>query len=150
MINIAVMTGFDRFCQVIQAPELLSDPRFADGRSRVVNRNDLATEISRRLLDRSTSEWVELLNGADFPCGPVLSVDEVFADPQVEHLHLVSQVAHPTDSSATVGVLRHPVTMSATPVEVRDGPHRRGSDTEQVLRELGFSESEIALLRKGD
>ncbi len=148
MINIAVMTGFDRFCDVIESPELLSDPRFADARSRVVNRNDLASEISQRLLKRSTAEWVGLLNGADFPCGPVLSVDEVFADPQVEHLHLVTEVAHPTDSNATVGVLRHPVTMSATPVEVRDGPHRRGSDTEQVLREVSFSETEIALLLK--
>ena len=74
------------------------------------------------------------------------TIDEVFADPQVEHLHLVSQVAHPTEPSSTIGVLRHPVTMSATPVEVRGGPHRRGSDTDAVLAELGYTESEMAAL----
>ena len=148
MVNIAVMSGFDRFCAAIGATGLLNDSRFADPHSRVANRNDLAAEIAQRLLLRSTAHWVEMLNQADFPCGPVLTVDEVFADPQIEHLNLVAKVAHPTDPDRRVGVLRHPVTMSATPVAVRGGPHRRGSDSTEVLRELNFSEAEIEVLQR--
>ena len=148
MVNIAVMSGFDRFCAAIGATELLNDSRFADPRLRVANRNDLAAEIAQRLLLRPTAHWVEMLNQADFPCGPVLTVDEVFADPQIEHLNLVAQVAHPTNPDRRVGVLRHPVTMSATPVAVRGGPHRRGSDSTEVLRELNFSEAEIEVLQR--
>ena len=146
MVNIAVMTGFDRFCEAIEAPEILLDSRFADARARAANRNELTVEIGARLLARTTAHWVEVLGRADLPCGPVLSIDEVFSDPQIDHLDLVTQVPHPTRTDASIGVLRHPVTMSATPVAVRGGPHRRGSDTASVLAELGFSDSEIAEL----
>jgi crotonobetainyl-CoA:carnitine CoA-transferase CaiB-like acyl-CoA transferase len=146
MVNIAVMSGFDRFCAAVDAPELLTDPRFSDLRSRTVHRNALAAEVARLLLRNTTDHWVAVLNAADLPCGPVLTVDEMFADPQIRHLDLTAGVPHPTLPRETVQVLRHPVTLSATPTAVRGGPPARGTHTHEVLAELGYSEAEIALI----
>jgi crotonobetainyl-CoA:carnitine CoA-transferase CaiB-like acyl-CoA transferase len=79
----------------------------------------------------------------------VLGVDEVFADPQVRHLELVADVPHPT-GDGDVRVLRHPVTMSGTPVTAPGGPPRAGADTRTVLAELGYEPGEVdALLASG-
>ncbi len=88
------------FCALLGAPELADDPRYADLASRVAHRAELDAEIGRLLRARPTAEWVEVLADA-VPCGPVLAVDEVFADPQVEHLHLTRRVEHPTAARST-------------------------------------------------
>lgn len=144
MVNIAVMSGFDRFCSVVGAADVLEDPRFMDQRSRTLNRDALAAEVGRLLQRDTTAHWVEVLNAADFPCGPVLSIDEMFADPQIAHLDLVVDVPHPTDREEIVQVLRHPVTFSSTPAGVRGGPPRRGAHMSEILSELGMSSDEIA------
>jgi crotonobetainyl-CoA:carnitine CoA-transferase CaiB-like acyl-CoA transferase len=89
---------------------------------------------------RTTGDWVERL--ADVvPCGPVLAIDEVFADPQVEHLHLTRTVEHPTRGA--IEVLRPPLTFSDTPARIRSGPPADGGHTREVLAELGYTDAEI-------
>ena len=146
MVNIAVISGFDRFCAVIGAEELLSDPRFVDQALRTANRDDLAAEVAKRLRQQPTAHWVDALNAADLPCGPVLSIDEMFADPQVGHLRMVVDVPHPS-GNGNVHVLRHPVTMSGTATSVRGGPPVLGAHMDEVLAELGLSDAELAVFR---
>src|SRR5689334_3964706 len=93
-VNIAGPSGrlLERFCSAIGLPDLCSDPRFATASSRSANRGALNDIVGERLRLRTTAEWVRLLNDAGVPCGPVYSMDEVFADPQVVHLGLTAPV----------------------------------------------------------
>ena len=118
-------------------PSSPTDPRYADFASRVEHRAELDADLARALRTRTTAEWVDRL--ADVvPCGPVLAVDEVFADPQVEHLGLTQRVAHPTRGE--VDVLRPPLTFSDTPARIRSGPPADGEHTREVLAELGYDD----------
>ncbi len=137
------MGDFTRFCELVDAPELAADPRYETFASRVEHRAALDADLARTLRTRTTAEWVERL--ADVvPCGPVLAVDEVFADPQVEHLGLTQRVEHPTRGE--VDVLRPPLTFSETPARIRTGPPADGADTRDVLAELGYDTTEIDAL----
>jgi crotonobetainyl-CoA:carnitine CoA-transferase CaiB-like acyl-CoA transferase len=119
---------------------LADDPRYKDFASRHAHRDELDADLARVLRTRTTAEWVARL--ADHvPCGPVLAVDEVFADPQVQHLHLTTRVSHP--SRGEVDVLRPPLTFSDTPATVRAGVPADGEHTREVLAELGYDDDEI-------
>jgi crotonobetainyl-CoA:carnitine CoA-transferase CaiB-like acyl-CoA transferase len=143
-INIAVLTGWSRFIEAIDAPELASDPRFCDFASRLQNKELLRAIIEQKLSVRDTEAWVEILRAADLPCGPILAVDEVFADPQVEHLRLTRRVEHERDGE--MDLLRHPVTFSETPAGIRGAPPIPGVHTREILAEHGYAESEIDAL----
>ena len=99
-----------------------------------------------RLAQRSTAEWVDLLNAAGVPCGPVLNTDEVFADPHVAHLGMVATVASPT--LGDLGILRNAVTMADGPPTVRTASPEAGEHTTSVLLELGLDADEIDDLRR--
>jgi crotonobetainyl-CoA:carnitine CoA-transferase CaiB-like acyl-CoA transferase len=141
-LTIAAAMGWDRFVGALGHPsELTDDPRFADHAGRVAHRDDLAAACDTVLGRASVDHWVRRLNDAGIPAGPVLSVDEVFADPQVRHLDPTRTVAHPVDGR--LELLRHPVTLSATPTAVRRAARDAGADTRAVLAEVGYSEAEI-------
>ena len=101
-VNIAGPSGrlLERFCAAIGLPDLPTDERFDSGRKRSANRAALNEIVAARLRERTTAEWVDVLNDAGVPCGPVNTMDEVFADPQVEHLGMVG-----------LDLIRNPVTM---------------------------------------
>jgi crotonobetainyl-CoA:carnitine CoA-transferase CaiB-like acyl-CoA transferase len=148
-INIAVLSGWDRFLAAIEAPELADDSRFADFTSRLVNRELLREAIEARLRTRTSAEWIERLTAADLPCGPILSLDAVFDDPQVRHLNLTRSVEHERDGE--MSLLRHPVTFSETPTHVRSGPPLAGRHTREILSELGYAADEVdVLIADGD
>jgi crotonobetainyl-CoA:carnitine CoA-transferase CaiB-like acyl-CoA transferase len=125
-----------RLCEVLDAPELTADERYATPRDRYRNRDALNEDLEARFTTRSRQEWVEALDAAGIPCGPVLAVDEVFADPQVGHLRMLERVEHPV--RGPVDVVRNPITMSRSrPVPPTSSP-RPGRDRAEVLGTVGI------------
>jgi crotonobetainyl-CoA:carnitine CoA-transferase CaiB-like acyl-CoA transferase len=136
-----------RLCEAIGRPELAEDPRFRRADDRAANRAALAAEIESALQTRPSAEWVSRLNDAGVPCGPIYRMDEVFADPQVQHLGAAAPVTHPR--LGTLNILNQAVRLSRTPAALATATPERGEHTDEVLREIGVTEPEIALLRGG-
>ena len=139
-INIAAVLGWKRFLTAIDGEDFEDDPRFADHAARLANREALQTAIEAKLFARPSREWIEILNRADLPCGPVYAMDEVFADPQVEHLELAQKVVHEVDGE--VSLLRHPVTFSQTPTHLDTAAPVAGKQTAEILATCGYSHEE--------
>jgi formyl-CoA transferase len=147
-VNIAAPTGrlWQSFCSVTGLDDLLEDSRFDSHSKRSTNRAALNEIIGETLLSRTTAEWVEVLNEAGVPAGAVLSVDQVFADPQVRHLDLVQRVRHST--LGEIGLVRNAVSLSGSPREIRTLSPDRGEHTDAILSELGVSDQEIEDLHR--
>jgi crotonobetainyl-CoA:carnitine CoA-transferase CaiB-like acyl-CoA transferase len=95
---------------------------------------------------KTSAEWIDKLNSAGVPCGPIYAIDEMFADPQVQHLGIVKKVD--AGERGVQQVMRQPISLSRTPSEIVAPTPARGEHTEQVLAEFGFSEKDIAALRQ--
>jgi len=135
-----------RLCEAVDAMELLEDPRFVSPGRRSKNRHELNPLLEEKLQARPTAEWVEVLNAAGVPSGPILSIDQVFANEQVRHLGLARPLQHP--QLGRIEVLGHPVTLSRTPGGVRTPTPEKGEHSEGILKELGVSLEEIEQLRR--
>jgi len=147
-INIAA-TGqiiWERFCQAAEAPALLQNPDYRTGSSRSKHRDALNAEIETYIGRRTSAEWIERLNKAGVPCGPIYSIDQVFADPQVEHLGIAQSVTRKDKSK--MRLVGQPVTLSRTPSRLAARPPELGEHTDAVLKEFGFSKRDIAALHK--
>jgi crotonobetainyl-CoA:carnitine CoA-transferase CaiB-like acyl-CoA transferase len=145
-INIAA-SGDDiyrRFCKAVDAPQLASDPDFASGATRSKNRDRLNEAIEAIIRTRPSAEWIERLNAAGVPCGPIYKMNEVFADPQVQHLRVTRTVPHKVLGS--VEVIGQAVELSRTPWSVRTASPEPGEHTKEILGELGYGASEIDAL----
>jgi crotonobetainyl-CoA:carnitine CoA-transferase CaiB-like acyl-CoA transferase len=147
-INIAVAGNviWARFCKALKTDELPADPRYKDGASRSKNRDALNAAIEAITVRYGSAELIALLNEAGVPCGPIYAIDQVFADPQVQHLG-IAQPVH----SAKLGELQlvgQPFTLSRTGTQLRTATPERGQDTEAVLGELGLNAEEIRGLRE--
>jgi len=146
-VNIAGASGrmLRRLCEAIGLPGIPADPRFDSAGKRSANRAELNALIAQRLRTRTVAAWVEDLNRAGVPCGPVYRMDEVFADPQVEHLAMTEPVEHP--ALGRLDILRNAVRMAGAPGTVRTPSPDLGGDTDAVLTELGYPRAEIDRLR---
>jgi formyl-CoA transferase len=148
-INIATAgaTMWERLCRAIGAEALLTHPDYATAAARSKNRDALSAELESCLASGTSAEWVERLNAAEVPCGPIYSIDQIYSDPQVRHLQLVQDVEAP-DERGVLHLVGQPMTLTRTPSRLVAPPPERGQHTEEVLREAGFSDAEIAALRK--
>ncbi len=147
-VNIAGPSGrlLRAFCDAIGEPDLPADPRFDTASNRRRHRDELNEIISRRLRAGTTAQWVEVLNAAGVPCGPVYRVDEAFADPQVRHLAMTGTVMHP--ELGDIDLVRNAVTMTDVGSTVRTPTPFPGEHSAAILREFGFDDGAIAELRR--
>ena len=146
-INIAASGNlFDRLCHAIGTPELIANPDYADYKLRSQNRDALHAAIGARIAKRTSAEWIEVLNKAGVPCGPIYSFDQVFADPQVKQLGMAQPAEHPT--LGHIELVAQGVQLSgATPTVRRTAPEC-GENTREILAELGYDAAAIDDLQR--
>ena len=147
-INIGGAGGmmWTRFCQAIGAADLLDNPLFKEEEERRKNRDPLNARFIAIMKTRPSAEWIETLNRAGVPCGPINSIDQVFADPQVQQLGIAQKVEHPRLGMQTL--VGQAMTLSRTPSKLRTATPEHGEHSEQILRELGYDEAGIKRLRE--
>ncbi|MGQ7960344.1 CaiB/BaiF CoA transferase family protein [Pseudomonas sp. SP16.1] len=137
---------FRKLCEVAGLPALADDPRFSTNKARVAHRGELIPLLRQATVFKTTAQWIELLEAAGVPCGPINDLAQVFADPQVRARGLRLDLPNALGSSTPQ--VASPLRLSATPVAYRSAPPLLGQHTEALLqRLLGMSETQVAALR---
>ncbi len=131
---------FRRLADALGEPGLKTDPLYATQSARVANRARIGAIVGGRLAGNTTAYWVEILNAAGVPCGPVNSVAEVFEDPQIQAQDMVMDIDHP--GYGLVRMLGFPIKLSETPCTVRRSAPRLGEHSHEILAELGYALAE--------
>ncbi len=149
-INVAASGDamWERLCDAVGATDLKNDPDYATLKARQLNRDALNARLDTCFSARTSAQWIDILNEAGVPCGPINTIDAVFADPQVRHLGMEAPVEHPV--LGPIRVVNNAVDMDGTPRGVRRPTPERGQHTDEVLTELGLRPDDIALLRGRD
>jgi formyl-CoA transferase len=147
-INIAAagQVMWERVCQAIGAPELKDRPEFKTGDLRSKNRDAVNAEIEKRTVGKPSAEWIDIFNKIGVPCGPIYSIDRMFADPQVKHLGIAQNARRPDGNEQTF--VGQPMSLSRTPSKIVATPPGQGEHTDEVLKEFGFAADEIEALHK--
>ena len=145
-INIAAagQVMWERVCQAIEAPEMIDNPDYKTGALRSKNRDGINAEIQKRMTGKTSAEWIDIYNTIGVPCGPINSIDQVFADEQVKHLGIAETAKRPDGSDETF--VGQPFALSRTPGHIVATPPEQGQHTDEVLKEFGFADNEIAEL----
>jgi len=144
VVAIAFDSHWRRFCGLVGRPELVDQPELATNAARIANRDLLESVMTEILAERSSTDWVTIMNRAAIPCSPINSVDTALQLPQVRHMGYVATVPHPQiPDLQTPGI--H-IGLSATPSTIRRHPPGLGEHSIEVLRDYGFSEARIGEL----
>jgi crotonobetainyl-CoA:carnitine CoA-transferase CaiB-like acyl-CoA transferase len=146
-INIAAAGDeiYRRLCTALGAEHLADDPDYRTDKARSDNRHRLNAAIEAITVRKPSAEWIERLNAAGVPSGPIYRIDEVFADPQVKHMGIAAPVEHP--KLGRIELVGQAVSLSRTPWQLHSPTPEAGQHTDAVLRELGYSDADIAGLR---
>ena len=138
---------FERFCKLAGGDELAADARFRSNSDRVRYRDLLVPQVAAIMLQKSSADWLVALNAEGIPCGPINDIEQVFADPQVQHRGLQLELDHP--DAGKVASVANPIRMSLTPVQYDRAPPLLGQHTGEVLtRLLGMDEQQVSRLKQ--
>ena len=146
-MNIAVFGSkiWERFCDILGAPEWVTDDRYKDKMARSIHRDTLNAEINRRLASQDCAYWVKCFNDGGVACGMINDVKGVFEEPQIQHLGMVKEVV-----SAHHGLQRlvgQPVQLERTPGTIARAAPKRGEHSEEILKEIGINSEELVSLK---
>ena len=147
-LNLAVAGNniWERFCKAIDKEEWLADPRFTDNADRLTHRDELNDLIAEVFKTRTRQEWVDKLAAVSVPCGRINKINEVFDDPQVQHVGIATEGdSVPYGKTHYVG---QPIKMSRTPSNIVARPPERGEQTEEILGSIGIDAEAIKALRE--
>ena len=125
---------FERFCDLAEVPEIAADERFRKNSDRVGHRETLVPQISAIMQSKTSADWLEQLNSRGIPCGPINDIEQVFADPQVQHRGLQLELEHPV--AGKVASVANPIRLSQTPIEYDQSPPLLGQHTDAVLQRI--------------
>jgi crotonobetainyl-CoA:carnitine CoA-transferase CaiB-like acyl-CoA transferase len=139
--------AFRRLCAALELGELWTDSRFATPRLRATHRDALTNSLNTKLRQRTTADWMEILHRQRIPCGPILDLPQVFADPQVLHNRMVLEHEHPIAGRRRL--LGFPLKLSEAALDIRLPAPGLGQHTDDLLAELGFSQTRIETFRRG-
>lgn len=138
---------FRKFCEVAGIANLADDPRFVTNKARVAHRAELIPLLRQATVFKTTAQWIELLEKAGVPCGPINDLQQVFADPQVQARGL--RLDLPNALGSTTPQVASPLRLSETPVAYHSAPPLLGQHTDTLLRNLlGMSDAQVAQLRE--
>lgn len=147
-MNIAVFGSkiWERFCDILGAPEWVSDARYHDKMARSVNRDSLNAEINRRLATQDRAYWVGRFNAGGVACGLIHDLRGVFEEPQVQHLDMVHEVV--SEHHGPQRLVGQPVQLTRTPSTIARAAPRRGEHSREILQELGVAEAAMERLKQ--
>ena len=134
------------FCKTLGRPDLAEHPDYATQNLRFKHRPALNAELAKAFKTRTSKDWSERLEAVGVPAGPIYHMDEVFADPQVQHLGMAAPVHHP--ERGDIRIVAEPVALSRTPADITTPIAELGEHTDAVLAELGYRPAEIEKLRQ--
>ncbi|MCZ6536252.1 MAG: CaiB/BaiF CoA-transferase family protein [Chloroflexi bacterium] len=147
-INVAVGNErfWQRFCKALGREDLVEMPEYAQNKDRVKNRDQLVALLQQEFDTRSTDRWVDILEEAGVPCGPINDLADVFSDPQVKARDMLLEVQHP--SAGKIKQTGIPIKFSATPGSIDSPPPLLGQHSKEILLELGYSQDEVEALEQ--
>ncbi len=146
-INVAAAGNlmWSNLCTALGREDLAQRAEFKTELDRPKNRAALNQELAGEFCQRSSADWIELLNRAGVPCGPIYSTDQVFADPQVTHMQIAEPVMHPKLGS--ISLIAQAARLSRTPGKIRFPLPDAGAHNDEILHSIGYSDAQISALR---
>jgi len=146
-INIAVAgeATWERFCNTLNQQAWLEHANYSDAASRSTHRDALNQEINAITATQTSQHWIDVFSQASVPCGGINSIDQMFADPQVKHLGVTETVT--SKKLGDLDLVAQPVVLDRTPSSIRVAPPERGEQTVELLKELGYNDTDISTMQ---